>query len=175
MRGGSATSCLSPNVLRWIGTESGAAPNPTWSTGLAKGGDPDSDTWCPSESDTTLQLSDQWFYDEKIGIRSLGELQDVYHGTVGHNSFLMMDFAITPNGLVAPDQLARYEEFGDWLRGCYDGEGRVGVTEYGRGSEAGLTKPGVRGALELRWDSPRIIDRVVLREDQTDGQAVRGW
>ena len=35
------------------------------------------------------------------------ELQDVYHGTVGHNSFLMMDYAPTPEGLIAPDQVAR--------------------------------------------------------------------
>jgi hypothetical protein len=87
------------------------------------------------------------------------ELQDVYHGTVGHNSFLMMvrtphppftfpmrscvfvpslsgqriyvlktrlksdrilcrlhanaqDYAPTPEGLIAPDQVARYKEFG---------------------------------------------------------------
>jgi hypothetical protein len=86
----------------------------------------------------------KWFYDAKGGIRSLAELQDVFHGTVGiiresrpcisieksveftpafresspdhcrtllsvlstgHNSFLMMDFAPTPEGLIAPDQV----------------------------------------------------------------------
>jgi len=41
-----------------------------------------------------------------VGIRSLGELQDVYHGTVGHNGFLMMDFAPTPDGIISPDQAA---------------------------------------------------------------------
>ena len=50
---------------------------------------------------------DQWFYDAKGGIRTLAELQDVYHGTVGRNSFLMMDYAPTPEGLIAPDQVAR--------------------------------------------------------------------
>ena len=59
VRGGSESkgSCITPNALRWIGTESGVAPDPTWSTGFTKGGDPTSDMWCPSESDTTLQLS----------------------------------------------------------------------------------------------------------------------
>ena len=87
-----------------------------------------------------------------------------------------MDFAIAPNGLVAPDQLARYQEFGDWMRGCYDGAGRLGVAEYERGSEDGLTDTGsgARDVLEIRWDAPRTIDRVVLREDQTNVQAVRG-
>eukprot|EP01050_Picozoa_sp_SAG11_P041852 SAG11_NODE_18965_length_477_cov_0.685185_2_plen_28_part_01 len=27
-----------------------------------------------------------------------------------------MDFAIAPSGLVAQDQLARYQEFGYWMR-----------------------------------------------------------
>ena len=60
VRGGSAptkASCITPNALRWIGTEMGAAPDPTWSTGFLKGGDPSSDMWCPAESDTTLQLA----------------------------------------------------------------------------------------------------------------------
>jgi|EP01043_Picozoa_sp_COSAG02_P085258 hypothetical protein len=49
---------------------------------LLLGGDPNSDMFNPGESDTTLQNGDQWFYDAKGGIRSLAELQDVYHGTV---------------------------------------------------------------------------------------------
>ena len=35
------------------------------------------------------------FFDANDGIRSLAELQDVYHATVGHNSLLMMDFSPT--------------------------------------------------------------------------------
>ena len=27
----------------------------------------------------------------------------------------MMDFAPTPEGIIAPDQAARYKEFGDWF------------------------------------------------------------
>jgi alpha-L-fucosidase len=65
----------------------------------------------------------------------LEELQSVYHGTVGHNSFLMMDFAPNQDGLIAPDQEARYLEFGNWQRSCYESEeGRVGVVERELGS-----------------------------------------
>eukprot|EP01052_Picozoa_sp_SAG31_P002940 SAG31_NODE_107_length_24865_cov_17.973593_9_plen_344_part_00 len=172
------STCITPNALRWIGTEAGVAPDPTWSTGFNKGGDPNSDMFCPGESDTTLQNGDQWFYNAKIGIRTLAELQDVYHGTVGHNSFLMMDFAPTPDGLIAPDQVARYKEFGDWQRDCYDGAGQRGIVEYEVGSsklDTVSATGGARRALELRWAAPQTIDRVVLREDQTAGQAIRGW
>ena len=105
----SKDTCVTPNAVRWIGSEAGAAPSPNWGSGFLTGGDPASDTFCPSESDTTLQNGDNWFYDSVSGIRTLSELQDVYHDTVGHNSFLMMDFAPTPEGLIAPEQAARCE------------------------------------------------------------------
>lgn len=73
----------------------------------------------PSECDTTLQNGDQWFYNAGVGIRSLSTLVEVYHGTVGRNGFLMMDFAPDKDGLIAPDQVARYKEFGDYIKGCY--------------------------------------------------------
>ena len=102
-------SCVTPNAVRWIGSEAGTAPTPNWGSGFTNGGDPASDTFCPSESDTTLQNGDQWFFDPTSGIRTLAELQDVYHDTVGHSAFLMMDFAPTPEGIIAPDQMARCE------------------------------------------------------------------
>ena len=103
--------------------------------------------FCPGEADTTLQNGDQWFYNGKIGIRTLGELTKiVYHGTVGHNSFLMMDFAPNPEGLIAPDQVERYKEFGDWQRGCYSGAGQVGALSYETGSTTNSTS--VSGARE---------------------------
>lgn len=86
----------------------------------------------------------------------------------------MMDFAIAPSGLVAQDQLARYREFGDWMRDCYEGHGRLGgidyplfsTTDQTSGSSGETTGTDTRESLELRWGAPRLIDRVVLREDQ---------
>lgn len=101
----------------------------------------------------------------------MAELQDVYHATVGHNSLLMMDFSPTPEGIIAPAHAARYAEFGAWKRGCYDkgGAGLVGISEHVRGS-------GEAGPLQtLAFDAPQLIDRVVVREDQTEGEVIRGW
>jgi alpha-L-fucosidase len=51
VKGGAAqnkSTCITPNALRWIGTEAGVAPDPNWSTGYNKGainldsGDPNS-------------------------------------------------------------------------------------------------------------------------------------
>ena len=101
----------------------------------------------------------------------MAELQDVYHQTVGRNSLLMMDFSPTPEGIIAPLHAARYAEFGAWRRGCYDtgSAGMVGISEHIRGSgQAGPTQT-------LTFDSPRVIDRVVVREDQTEGETIRAW
>ena len=53
---------LNNNALRWIGTEDGLAPYPTWSRTAAGGngqGDPDGDSWTPAETDFTLQNGDK--------------------------------------------------------------------------------------------------------------------
>eukprot|EP01043_Picozoa_sp_COSAG02_P023761 COSAG02_NODE_1277_length_13502_cov_14.551593_14_plen_554_part_00 len=167
-KGGGSSNCVTPNAIRDTGTEAGAVGNPNWSTQNFSDG---REIFVPSESDTTLQLTDSWFYDAADGLRSLAELQDVYHQTVGHNSLLMMDFSPTAEGLISPTHAARYAEFGEWQRGCYDvgSKGMVGLVEHARGSEeAGSTQL-------LTLDKPSLIDRVVVREDQTNGQVIRRW
>ena len=79
------TSCVTENAIRGTGTEAGAVGDPNWSTFSWPDG---TKQFIPSEADTTLQLTDSWFYDPNDGIRSMAELQDVYHQTVGHNSML---------------------------------------------------------------------------------------
>ena len=81
-----ASLCVTPNPVRWVGTEAGVAPEADWSTGFSGGGDPASTLFQPAESDTTLQNGDQWFYDASVGIRSLASLIDVFHGTVGRST-----------------------------------------------------------------------------------------
>lgn len=55
-------SGVTRSPLRWIGNEYGHAPDPTWSTGMDGGGDPDSPYFMPAECDTTLQQFDRWFW-----------------------------------------------------------------------------------------------------------------
>jgi alpha-L-fucosidase len=38
--GNNKSLCVSPNAVRWVGTEAGGAPDPDWSTGYENGGDP---------------------------------------------------------------------------------------------------------------------------------------
>lgn len=168
-----------PSALCWVGTESGHAPDPTWSTGDDGSGDPDANLWCPKECDTTLQDFDHWFWNN-VTIRSLAELISVYHdsvgafcspyaaagrrgtvaftdacGCTGHNCILELDFAIMPSGRVAADHALRYKEFGDWIRSCYGSPLARSTTTH---------IAGLNGSL---------VDRVVIQEDQRFGQRIR--
>ena len=55
-----------PNVARLVGSESGFAPYPVWSTtnGPAQdgSGDPTGATFCPAEADPPIALNDAWFW-----------------------------------------------------------------------------------------------------------------
>eukprot|EP01106_Pelomyxa_sp_JSP_P016986 TRINITY_DN660_c0_g1_i2.p1 TRINITY_DN660_c0_g1~~TRINITY_DN660_c0_g1_i2.p1 ORF type:complete len:250 (+),score=38.98 TRINITY_DN660_c0_g1_i2:440-1189(+) len=173
---------ISQNPLRWVGTESGYAPYPNWSTGPNDGGgDPTSDAWCPAECDTTLQRLDKWFYDKWVGLRTLSELKDVYDSTVGRNGNLLLDFAPNPDGLIpdnavtvsTPSTAANAKprdapltcELGDWIRNCYGktGTGRIASTS-GNATVLILTLPG-----------SLTVDRIIIQEDQAYGQRIRQY
>ena len=54
---GGGSHCVTPNAIRDTGTEAGAVGNPNWSTQNFSDG---TQMFVPSESDTTLQLTDSW-------------------------------------------------------------------------------------------------------------------
>jgi len=152
----------SKSPIRWIGTESGLPPSPIWSTGCGYNqGDPNSDDWCSPGCDTTLQVNDLWFFTPVVDIRSLKELTDVYHATVGNNGVLELDFSIDRTGRVNDLHAKRYKEFGDWIRKCY-------------GTPLAKTD-GVGYQFKLNLNKPTTVDRVVIQEDQKYGQRIRSY
>ena len=88
---------------------------------------------------------------------------DIAIQTAGANGKLELDFAIDRTGRVAPAHAARYAEFGAWIRQCY-------------GSPVARTTP-APGAREVVLALPPgvAIDRVMIQEDQTNGQCVAGY
>lgn len=157
-------TCLTDKPLRWVGTEKGVAPVDTWSSGLVDGGDPTSPFFNPAECDTSLQLQGRWFWGQTTGLRSFKEMVDVYHQTVGRNCVLALDLAPDRTGLVPADAAARYKQLGDFIRSCYDDP--VPSKEV---------KSQVWGEYRMTFDKPSVIDRIVMMEDQTNGQVIRGY
>ena len=154
---------ISGNPTRWCGTEDGFVTDPNWSTGLSNNGDPDSPIFNPAEVDFTLQLMDQWFYIKDWPIHTVDDLLKVYHNSVGLNANMLLDIAVPPSGKVDDTHRQRLQQFGDTIRGCYNGEPLgLGV---GDGQEVVFSFS----------NGSTLIDRVVIREDQREGQRVRNF
>ena len=105
------------------------------------------------------------FYHKGDGIRTLQELQQVYHNSVGRNANLLLDIAPTPDGVVDDAAFARYKEFGDWIRECY-GDGNVIAAANNSFQLDVAAVVGTQGA---------TVDRVVLQEDQSKGEAIAAY
>jgi alpha-L-fucosidase len=160
---GAAGLCASP--ARWVGTESGYAPYPCWSTaadiGAQGAGDPDGGLWIPAETDFTLQNGDSWFFSRTAGVRSIQSLQAMYETSSGHNAALIIDFAPQPNGTIPPQQVATAAALGAYVTACY---GAPIVQTSGNST-----------LLTLMPSAAVTMDRVVVREDQRLGQIVRAF
>ena len=107
----------------------------------------------------TIQAGDHWFFTPNSGLRSLDELANVYHHSVGANGHLEVDFAIDRTGNVAPDHAALYAQLGAWITGCYGAPVATGA----------LTPAATTVTVALPAGS---VDRVALSEDITGGQFV---
>lgn len=134
------------------------------SSGLSGGGDSESPIFCPAVCDTTLQTDGLWFYHDDQPVRSLEEMIDVYHATVGRNCILELGITPKGSGLLPDSQVARSKELGNFISSCYGNPIRK-VTNATDGC----------GAHFMNFEPPTSIDRIVLMEDQTNGQVVRSY
>lgn len=156
---------LMPSPVRWVGTESGYAPYPCWSTanyGSAGAGSPDATSWFPAETDFTLQKSDQWFYNSAVEVHTPEELRNMYETSVGHNTALIIDFAPFPNGSLPRDQVQTAIGLGTFVQQCYN---YPIIQTASQGQKV----------INLMLSNPSTVDRVMLQEDQTKGQLIRAF
>jgi alpha-L-fucosidase len=130
------------------------------------GGDPTSPYYCPSIADTTLQTGDRWFYGVDQPLRSFEELVEVYHRTVGRNSLLELDVSPDRTGLVYASHAARYKQLGDFIKSCYGEPVNANNTQSSSKDD---------GSYTMSFSYPTTIDRVMLMEDQTNGQVIRSY
>ena len=66
-----------------------------------------------------------------------------------------------PDGSLPTDAVARYKEFGDWIRACY---GTPVASTSGQGA-----------TYTVSWAQPLSVDRVVITEAQEFGELVRAY
>ena len=158
--------CAKQNNMRWVGTETGEPTYPIWSTAndcTPGSGDPNGDTFCPAESDTTLQAGHRWFARKNFPIRDLDDLKKVYLKTVGQNTNLLLNVAANSDGVIFDASVQRYKEFGEWIDSCFSNKSIV-AQNSGKGY-----------VLKVQSSQPVTFESVVIQEDQTNGQSVKNF
>jgi len=147
--------------IRWVGNESGFASADNWNVidrlGYLR--------WRPAEADTPLR-TDHWFWhpnDEK-SLKTLAQLMETYHKTVGRGAQLMLGLAPDERGLLPDSDVARLREFGDEIR-------RI----YGNPSDGPDETWSADAPLEIESTEPVTFDRAVMMERLSAGQRVLAY
>ena len=126
--------------FRWGGSESGTVPYPSWSTfpfvfshavkqetifannfALLKTGDPAGKFWMPAMSDAPLRVhkgGHDWFWNpnEDHHVNPLDKMMNMYYGSVGHNSTLILGITPDNRGLIPKADVAMLKAWGDSIK-----------------------------------------------------------
>jgi alpha-L-fucosidase len=190
------TGFLQYGDVRWVGNEDGYASEENWNVvdrlGYLR--------YRPVEADTPLRKA-HWFWhpnDEK-SLKSLDELMETYHKTVGRGAQLVLGLAPDNRGLMPESDVARLREFGEKVSQIYSrpllrGQDSVrsvlpGNTALGNlplndrsvlldvDSEAHYAAPSSERNLDVYvyFTRPIRFDRVLLREWLGDGQTIAAY
>lgn len=190
--------------VRWVGTERGFAGTTNWCT-LRRDeffpgtpefkrlteGHADGRHWVPAECDVSIRPG--WFYHpaEDAKVKSLGELLDIWYGSVGRGAVLLLNVPADRRGLIHENDAARLREMRSALDETFAVNLAAGLAVRDESASA-FASPhpaahlldgdrhtfwmpaGSAGpwAAEISFENPRSIDRIVLRERIEDGQRV---
>jgi alpha-L-fucosidase len=167
--------------IRWVGNESGFAPEENWNVidclGYLR--------YRPAEADTPLR-KEHWFWhphDEK-SLKSLEELLDTYHKTVGRGAQLVLGLAPDNRGLMPETDVARLSEFGEAVQGIY-GKNLAKLNVHQQRYERALDgDPDTfwsapldarHATVEVAFQLPMSFDRTVTMEWLNEGQTIQRY
>ena len=126
--------------FRWGGSESGTVPYPSWSKfpfvfshavrqetifannfALLKTGDPAGKFWMPAMSDAPLRGhkgGHDWFWNpnEDHHVNPIDKMMNMYYGSVGHNSTLILGITPDNRGLIPNADVAMLKAWGDSIK-----------------------------------------------------------
>lgn len=190
---------------RWVGNERGEAGATNWSfvpSNTIYPGYPryeelqygyeQGDQWVAAECDVSIRPG--WFYHaaEDARVKTVDQLTELYYRSVGRNATLLLNFPVTPEGLIHPLDSARAVAFHRRIRRelAHDLlEGTVPRVSETRGGAYGpqaltdgdpetfwSTSDGICSAtVEFTLPRPERIDRLLLQEYIPLGQRVRSF
>ncbi|MGD9328371.1 MAG: alpha-L-fucosidase, partial [Cyclobacteriaceae bacterium] len=167
---------------RWGGSESGTVPYPCYASfpyhyshagdtegdrfQILKHGDPDGKYWMPAMSDAPLRGYNgrhEWFWEpgDEAHIYPVDKLMDIYYGSVGHNSTLIMGLTPGPDGLLPEPDVQRLREWGGEIKRRF--------------SSPLASASGKKYKIEIKLEATNNISQIVLQEDISQGERVRSF
>jgi alpha-L-fucosidase len=167
--------------LRWVGNEDGKVTYENWNVvdraGYLR--------WRPVEADTPLRKL-HWFWHphDETSLKSVKELVDDYHLSVGRGAQLMLGIAPDKNGRVPDSDVARLKEFGDAIHNLsrhnlvQENQGRGGATAALDGDPETFWSAPVgshNAVIEVAFPRPVTFDRTLTMEWLNDGQHVQKY
>lgn len=114
--------------LRWVGTEEGYVGEKNWSLLNAKGDVPEDmlrhgvengEVWVPGEVNTSTRPG--WFYHEyeDSRVKTLPDLMNTYHHSIGRNGTLLLNFPIDKRGLIHENDEKAVKAFAKAVKEAY--------------------------------------------------------
>lgn len=146
--------------------------------------------WYPAEVDVSIRPG--WFYHKKedFMVKSLKKLMNIYWGSVGGNSSLLLNIPPDRNGLIAKADVRALRKFGNELRKefpenlvkdcCVTASTQIDDEHNIKNilNEDGYWQCGVGdGSPEIimTFNSPIIADKIVLKENIATGQQIESF
>jgi alpha-L-fucosidase len=138
--------------VRWVGNESGWAPDPCWSTGDRHG-----QSWIPAEVDVSIRPG--WFYhaSEDNAVKSVSHLLRIYYESVGLGCNLILNIPPDRRGRIHENDAAALSRWGEILRQTFAhnlAQGAVATADNTRGG----AREGTRGEGDPAYAPANVLD-----------------
>ena len=171
--------------FRWGGSESGTVPYPSWSTfpfvfshavkqetifannfALLKTGDPAGKFWMPAMSDAPLRGhkgGHDWFWNpsEDHHVNPIDKMMNMYYGSVGHNSTLILGITPDNRGLIPKADVAMLKAWGDSIKKVFK-------------TPVASLKPQQKD-YTINIPSQKSFSKIVIQENIQEGERVRSF
>lgn len=169
--------------IRWVGNEDGSAFEDNWNVLDLRG----YLRYRPAEADTPLRnLHWFWHPNDESSLKSVSELLETYHATVGRGAQLMLGVAPDDRGLLPEPDVKRLKEFGDAVRAIYGPEKNLALqaTNGAKYKDAIDSDPDTAwsapeasraATIELTFDRVITFDRALTMEWLVDGQKIQKY
>ena len=154
--------------IRWAGSEQGIAPYPNWSEvkpgeGRAHWLPDDAAGWFISEANIHTRNTWFWSPDSDDTLRSVEYMMNAYNESIGRGANLLVNLTPGTSGRIPEAEIGMLKEFGEAI----DASEKRMITKGSEWDE-GFTVP-------LYLESASRIGRVVIEEDLSHGQRVKGY